>query len=323
LRATRARTHKNGDKPQPWVVLLSGTPNPKGWRPLFAQFRLMDDSLWGTSVAAFDENHVVYGHGKRRWTILRYRNEPRLERILRENSISISADEAGLANKVFYQKLTYTLPATAARMYLDMVDEFVAEWEEGVLTAKNAGVKRLRLLQILSGYTTDGHRLHEAGQDRLRAYAELLHAQGESVVVYSRFRAETDANARALEKLGFRTFRVDGRTTPSDRLLATKALATRPGVPTAIAAQVQALSQSVELVGAAEVVYMGVPDGWMQYFQTSRRVMGPNQKRPVRITFITCPGSVHQLQMHSLRRKEDWHSSLMRNPRRYLVDMIQ
>jgi hypothetical protein len=321
LRADRAskQSTRNGDKIQPWVLLLSGTPNPKGWRPLFAQFRIMDDTLLGTSVSSFDDNHVVYGHGKRRWTIIKYRQEAKLERILRENSMAISAEEAGLANKVFLQRLSYVLPAKAARMYLDMVEEFVAEWEEGVLTAKNAGVKRLRLLQILGGFTTDGQQIHGAAQARLKAYVDLLLEQGESVVVYSRFTPEVQAATETLENVGFRTHRVDGATGDEARRLATRALAQRPSRPTAISAQVQSLSQAVELVGAAEVVYMGVPDGWTQYFQTSRRVMGPNQVRPVRLTFITVPGSVHNLQMQSLKRKENWHQELMQDPRRYLT----
>ena len=319
-RAVRRSTPK-GEKLQPWVLLLSGTPNPKGWRPLFAQFRIMDQKLLGTDVASFDDNHVVYGHGKRRWTIIKYKNEGRLERILRENSIAISAEEAGLANKVFMQRLSYTLPSQAARMYLEMVEEFVAEWEEGVLTAKNAGVKRLRLLQILGGYTTDGQQIHRAAQDRLKAYAQLLMEQGESVVVYSRFTPEVIGSYDTLAGMGFRTFRVDGQSSALDRRLAIRTLGQIPDRPTAISAQVQSLSQAVELVGAAEVVYMGVPDGWTQYFQTSRRIMGPNQKRPVRLTFLTCPGTVHALQMQSLKRKEDWHQKLMRDPRRYLTSM--
>jgi len=321
LRMDRARRHSTSDKLKPWVLLLSGTPNPKGWRPLFSQFRIMDEKLLGTAISAFDDEHVVYGHGKRRWTILKYRNEARLERILRENSTAISAEEAGLANKVFLQRLSYTLPANAARMYLDMVTEFVAEWEEGVLTAKNAGVKRLRLLQILAGYSTDGQQIHRAAQERLKAYAQLLMEQGESVVVYSRFTPEVIGAYDTLAGIGYRTFRVDGQSSATDRRLAISTLGQIPDRPTAISAQVQALSQAVELVGAAEVVYLGVPDGWTQYFQTSRRVMGPNQKRPVRLTFITCPGSVHNLQMHSLKRKEDWHQRLMRDPRRYLTSL--
>jgi SNF2 family DNA or RNA helicase len=308
-------------KQQPWVLLLSGTPNPKGWRPLFSQFRLMDESLLGTSVAQFDDRHVVYGHGRRRWTIIKYHNTARLERILRENSSAISAEEAGLANKVFLQKLSYTLPPVGARMYLDMVDEFVAEWEEGVLTAKNAGVKRLRLLQILGGFTTDGQCIHRAAQERLQAYVSLLLEQGESVVVYSRFTPEVEAATETLDRAKFRTFRVDGSTSTADRRQAISSLARRPDNPTAISAQVQALSQAVELVGAAEVVYMGIPDGWTQYFQTSRRVMGPNQSRPVRLTFLTVPGTVHALQMQSLRKKEDWHQRLMQDPRRYLTSI--
>ena len=323
LRVDRARrtSTRNGEKLQPWVLLLSGTPNPKGWRPLFAQFRIMDETLMGTDVGSFDDRHVQYGHGRRRWTIIKYKQLPRLERILRENSFAISAEEAGLANKIFLQKLTYSIPPRAASMYLNMVTEFVAEWEEGVLTAKNAGVKRLRLLQILGGFTTDGQLIHGAAQARLKAYVELLLEQGESCVVYSRFTPEVQAATETLERVGFRTFRVDGATPRETRRMATRSLAQRPDRPTAISAQVQSLSQAVELVGAAEVIYMGVPDGWTQYFQTSRRVMGPNQHRPVRLTFITVPGSVHNLQMHSLKRKENWHQQLMRDPRRYLTGL--
>ena len=321
LRRTRAARTSSNDKLQPWVLLLSGTPNPKGWRPLFAQFRIMDSSLWGTSVGAWDERHVVYGHGRRRWTILRYNNVRRLEDTLRRNSSTCSADEAGLANKVFLQKLRYVLPPSAARMYLDMVDEFVAEWEEGVLTAKNAGVKRIRLLQILGGFTTDGAQLHDSGVSAVASYARVLYEQGESIVVYSRFTPEVIALTDALSHIGFQTWRVDGDTSRDDRRSALAALKRPPHAPAAISAQVQALSQAVELVGAAEVVYYGVPDGWTQYFQTSRRVMGPNQKRPVRLTFVTVPGTVHALQMRSLQKKEDWHSALMRNPRRYLKDV--
>lgn len=139
------------------------------------------------------------------------------------------------------------------------------------------------------------------------------------MVVYSRFTPEVEATLATLEGVGFRSFRVDGSTSRADRRVATQALHRPPSTPTAISAQVQSLSQAVELVGAAEVVYMGVPEGWVQYFQTSRRVMGPNQKQAVRLSFLTCPGSVHNLQMFSLRRKEDWHQRLMKDPRRYLT----
>ena len=321
LRRARQSHTRNHDKPQPWVLLLSGTPNPKGWRPLFPQFRIMDSSLWGTRIADWDDRHVVYGHGKRRWTILRYNNTKRLEATLREHSTTCSADEAGLANKVFLQKLSYRLPAQALGMYDDMVEEFVAEHEQGTLTAKNAGVKRLRLLQILGGYTTDGVQLHDSGLEALRSYARLLYTQGESLVVYSRFSAEVEAITALLDDVGFRSFRVDGTISHAARRPALAALRTPPRQPTAISAQVQALSQAVELVGAAEVVYYGIPDGWTQYFQTSRRVMGPNQRRPVRLSFLYVPGTVHALQMRGLARKEDWHSTLMQNPRRYLKDV--
>jgi len=312
---------KRGDG-KPWVLLLSGTPNPKGWIDLFAPFRIMDDSIFGTAIDDFREDHVQYGVGRRRWTIVRYHREKTLEKKVRQNSISVSADEAGLANEQFYQTLRVTLPAHAAKAYLQMAQEFVAELESGdVLTAKNAGVKRLRLLQLCGGFTTDGVSVHSEKLLKLGDYLELLHEQGESAVVYARFTSEVEACTAIAHSRHFRTFRVDGSTSRADRLDAILSLKRRPLKPTCVVFQVQAGSRAIELVGAAETIYYSCPDGWVDYFQTSRRIQGPNQKRPVRYTHLVCSGTVDVSVLRNLQKKEDQHAALMRNPRRYLLGL--
>lgn len=307
---------------QPWVVLLSGTPNPKGWLDFFAQFRIMDDSIFGTSAADFKEDHVEYGHGKNKYRIIRYKGVKRLERKVRAHSIAVNAEDAGLANVQFFETLKYQLPDRVKRMYLELAEEFITEWEGGVISAKNAGVKRLRLLQLIGGFTTSGDQVHSAGVDAFRAYASLLYEQGESVVVYSRFTPEVEATFEVLKKVGYRAFRVDGSTKPAHRSLAISSLQTRPSTPTAIAFQHQAGSRAIELVGAAETGYYSAPDGWVDYFQTLKRTQGPNQHRPVRYTHLLVPGTVSVSVIHGLQTKEDWHAGLMRNPRRYLLGLI-
>lgn len=317
----RLRTSRNRDG-QPWVILLSGTPTPKGWIDLFAQFRVLDESIFDTAANRFEERYVVRGKGRRKWTILAYRHERELERKIRDHSYSVSADEAGLANKEFLQKLAVDLPASAKKLYLDLAAEFVAEWEGNVITAKNAGVKRLRLLQITGGFLSGGRGIHTAKLQALKAYATLLLEQGESVVVYSRFTPEVEAVSEILEGVGYRTFRVDGSVSDRDRRLGTQSLKTRPPTPTAISFQYQAGSRAIELVGAAETVYYTTPDGWVDYRQTKARTQGPNQRRPVRYTHLICPGTVDVSVVKALQKKEDIHDAMMRDPRAFLMGLV-
>jgi SNF2 family DNA or RNA helicase len=315
------RLRKRRKDGMPHVLLLTGTPNPKGWVDLFAQFRLMDDTIFGTNATEWKDRHVVYGRGKRKWSILKYNHEDEIEKKVRAHSISVNAEETGLANVQFFETIKVELPDKVKRMYLELAEEFMVEWEGGLISAANAGVKRLRLLQLCGGFTTDGTQIHGNKVAAIRAYLSLLHEQGESVVVYSRFTPEVEACSEALESVGYRSFLVDGGTSRKDRSLAINSLAKIPSTPTAISFQHQAGSRAIELVGAAETVYYSPPDGWVDYYQTAKRTQGPNQKRPVRYNHLVVPGTVDISVIRSLQRKEDGHAELMNNPRRYLAGL--
>lgn len=321
LRVQYLKDHPDDEFPQPWVLEMSGTPSPNGWIDLFAQFRIMDERIFGTSKAEFEEDHCVYGHGKRKWTIIKYKREKALERAVRDHSETVTAEQAGLANKAFYQRLNVKLPERAYKMYLELAEEFLTEWEGGVISAKNAGVKRIRLLQICGGFTTAGDKIHGATLEKFGAYAKLLYEQGESVVVYSRFTPEVVACEEVLSGLGFDAYRVDGSISKRARTDAIASLSKRPKKPTAISFQHQAGSRAIELVGAAETVYYSAPDGWVEYRQTAARTTGPNQPRPVRYTFLTIPGTVTVGTIRGLKKKEEWHDTLMRDPRAYLMGL--
>lgn len=320
LRYARPRTPPDG---KPWVLLMSGTPSPTGYGDLFPQFRIMNERILGTSKSDFSARYLVYGSGKRQWTVVGYRNEKLLDKKVRDNSSTVTAEQAGLAGKVFYQRLDVKLPPAAKEMYLELAKEFMVEWEGGTISAKNAGVKRMRLLQLCGGFTTAGQQIHRAKVDKLRAYLTLLWEQEQSVVVYARFTPEVAAATEICEGLGYRTFRVDGTVTSPLRQRGIRALwAVNPVKPTAVCFQHQAGSRAIELVGARETVYYSAPDGWVEYRQTAARNQGPRQNRPVRQTFLVCPGTVDVSVLRGLRRKEGWHDQLMRDPRAYLFGLV-
>jgi len=317
-RLVRRLRNRRNDGGRPYVLELTGTPNPKGWRDLFAQFRIMDDSLLGTNASDFDDDYVERGTGRRKWVILRYRNLKRLKRIIRQNSITCTARQAGLEGKLFWQVLPVTLPQRVRDQYDELAEEFIVQTDAGVLDAANQGVLRLRLLQLTAGFVTDGGQIHDAKVLALRAYAENLVHQDESVVVSCRFTAEVDSARDVLARAGFHVQVLDGRTRRRDRPHILHTFQSSRRSPQALVMQHQSGALSIELVRAAEVVFLTLPDGWVQFWQVLNRLRGPNQRRPVRVSAIIARRSVDRRVLMGLRKKEDWHGELFRDKRRFL-----
>jgi hypothetical protein len=309
------RSRLRRDNGRPYVHLLTGTPKDKGWIDLFAPFRIMDESIFGTSKADFEDEHVVYAR-RPQWRIIRYRHEARLRRKVRAHSYAVSAEAAGLAGKVFTQHLYYQLTPQARRHYDEMAEEFLTEIGGGVVTASNAGARRIRLLQIAGGFTTDGKLVHKQGVRLATEYFKDLRSEGEPFVVYARFLPEVDALLEAAEAAGVNA--VDIRGSVSNRDTVKRIRDFQASRVDALIFQVQSGTEAIELSRAAEVVFYSLPDGWITYWQARARVLGPNQKRPVRVSHIMARGTLHKEVLAGLIRKEDQHQRFMRNPRRYL-----
>lgn len=319
LRKRRREEGRSG----PYVVLLSGTPAPKGKIDLFAQYRIMDESIFGTAKAGFEDEYVVYGKGRKtKYKIMRYRNERRLDRLTRAHSFSISQEEAGLSREQFTQNLTVRLPPRIKEKYNELAELFITQIDGTVVEGKNSGAIRTRLLQVTGGFTTDGTLLHREKLEKLGEYANLVVEQGEPLLIYCRYTPEVAACVELASKCGFRSFPFEGATSDKDRRLALRTLRTSSSVrPTCVVFQVQAGSLALDLSSAAEVVYYSLPDGWEAYWQSRNRVLGPNQQRPVRFTHILAVGTLDRQVLRNLQAKEELHGSMMRNPRRYLTGL--
>jgi hypothetical protein len=322
-----SRLRRNGHKPvrpelpnSPYVFLLSGTPNPKGWIDLFSQFRILDDRIWGTARDDFEEEHVDYGLGPLRFTVIRYRGVKKLQRALDKVAFTCTAEQAGLAGHVFFQSLRCDLPPRARRVYNEVAEEFIAQLESGsIVRASNPGVKRLRLAQVTGGFTTDGEQIHHAKLDTLEEYLTLLREQKECVVIYATYIPEVHAIQSLAKSVGYKSRLIYGRVPQRDRDSAIRAFGGRVDC---LVFQVQSGSVSLDLSAAAEVVFYTLPDGWENYFGAYQRVLGPHQRRPVRVTHILARGTVDASKVIALQAKEDGHRQLFKDPRRYLYGLL-
>ena len=325
-RSVERMRKKRGDG-QPFVYIMTGTPNPNGYRDIFAQFRIMDESIFGTDVASFDEVFCNMGFGTRRHKVVSYNHKDILKQKIRENSYIISRARAfpDAEPELPPVSVKIHIPRKARRLYDELVQEGLAFLEGGeVIEGLTPGVLRLRLQQITGGFTTDGVELHDAKLKMAKDILRDLHELHESIIVYCRLLPEVHAVHREAKALGFRSYEIHGGVRDSDRTLARKSLeATRADPkgqrPVCLVYQVSTGSLAIDLSAAGEVLFYSLPDSFVDYWQAVSRVHGPKQTRAVRVRHLLGVGTVDIRQLAGLRDKADLHAELMGNPRGFLL----
>ena len=299
---------------QPFVYLLTGTPNPKGYIDLFAQYRIMDPSIFGTSKAQFEDLYCQYGFGRRRFQIVKYRNKETLLSRIRDHATIVS-NPIDLPPQR-WQNIRVPLPKEAADVYQQLANDLVAEIEDRTIEATNAGTRRLRLLQITGGFV-GGEQLHDA---KLRAmgdiYTDILESQHPYLVVFCRFIPEVEAITHNLNKLGGHVVAIRGATKARDRSIAVRDF--QHGLINCLVFQVETGSLAITLTRARQAVFYSLPDGWDTYYQACKRIHRVGQDHPVLYRHLVCPGTVDIGQLKTLRRKADAHAEMMNNSRKYL-----
>jgi SNF2 family DNA or RNA helicase len=311
----RLRLHR--DDGRPFVYLLSGTPNPKGYIDLFSQYRILDEGVLGTAKSDFEDDYCVYGRGSRKYTIMRYKNKKRLLKKVDRHATVVNAKEAGLEGVRLFNPIRFDLPPSTRELYERFAEELIATIGDEVLDAPNAGVRRLRLLQITGGFTTSGREIHGARINAARDYLQDLREQEEAVVVYARHLPEVRACYELVQRLGYRAGVITGGVKRRDRTDAIRAFQKGSGTR-ALVFQSEAGALAIELTRAAEVFYYSLPDSWETFKQTGDRVMGPKQTRPVRYTYLLARRTVDISVLSALRTKKDMHAEMMKHPRGFL-----
>jgi Helicase conserved C-terminal domain len=318
------RAHREDGRP--YVYLLTGTPNPKGYIDIFAQYRIMDPTIFGTTKAGFEDDHCTYGVGRNKYRIVRYRQKAKLLRKIQDHAFIITKEEAlDLPPLMPPTVIRVPLPRRVRAQYNAMAEDFVTRLDDGeVITAANAGARRIRLQQITGGFTTKGVSIHD---EKVRYATDLLRDLGEAsehVVVYARFLPEVAAMARAAEACGFLTTAITGATKSRVRADAVRAFQKRGpgkavGRPMALVFQVRTGSLAITLTAAAHVLFYSLPDGWEDYWQALSRLDRAGQTRSISHYYLLAPGTVDMRQLDALREKRDMHAELMGNPRGFLL----
>ena len=309
-------------------LALTGTPMPHSPLDIYAQYRIIDKSVYGTNYQGFKDRYAVTSEilvrkplpkgvdpdspeAQNRETttvskITDFKNLEELEALFFQRAFRVTAAETLDLPHVMNTYHRVTLGPKAQRAYIQMETEFKALLQSGeTLTAPNALAKLLRLQQITSGYAPskngDVLKLDDA---KTQALTDILEGipQEEPVVVFARFHHDLEEIANAAKQSNRPSFELSGRIKQIDEWKQ------EGGV---LAVQIQAGGLGISLTEARYCVYYSLGFALGDYLQSLARTHRPGQERPVQYIHLLADQTIDMTVIFALAKKLDVVSSIL------------
>lgn len=278
-------------------LALTGTPMPHSPLDIYAQYRALDQGVFGTSFVKFRAQYAVMG-GYGQYQVVAWQNQVDFAERFRSIAYEASADVLDLPEAMHVER-TCELAPKARRAYSGLEDDFYAEVEAGEITAANALVKLLRLQQITGGdLPLDSGEMREIDTRKSDLLADVIEDIDEPIVVICRFRGDLD-RVRRVAEASKRTYgEISGRS--KDGLDGhTMADVDVVGV------QIQAGGVGIDLTRARYCIFYSLGFSLGDYDQVCARVHRPGQTRPVTYVHLICEQTVDRQVYGALQARRD------------------
>lgn len=301
--------------------VLTGTPNPNGLMDLFGQIYIVDlGAALGKYISHYrSEFFSPTGYGGYTWVPQPDAGD-RIMKKLRPITIVETSEDILKLPACIETDVRVTLPLSARGVYKALEKDFIVALENGLVTAKNAGVASMKLRQVVNGAVyvdeeldglvaaprmRDGERpWSEVHAVKIEALSNLLDQLGDKqVLIAYEFRHDLQRLRNLLGKdvfvLGENRDAIeawnDGR---ARRLLVHPARAAR--------------GLNLQHGGYA-IVFFSLTWNWEHYYQLVKRLHRRGRREPVFVYRIIASGTVDELRvLAAIRRKElDWRELLI------------
>lgn len=179
---------------------------------------------------------------------------------------------------VTYEDREVPMSPDQAKVYNSMFDQFVAEYEDGLITAANSAVKAIKLLQIATGtvYNEDREVQIFDVKPRLNEIYDIYQQDGKGkLIVFTPFKASVDMLLEFLSSKGLAVSKVTGDVASQQRSDIFNSF--QHGDLNVIVAIPQAMSHGLTLTAAATMIWSGPVASGEVYQQACARITRPGQ----------------------------------------------
>lgn len=298
---------------------MTGTPLAERPEDVYAQYRFIDRSIFGTNYEEFEARYVnidLKASAGKSYTVKDKKQPYKNLEELREKMFSCAFSMPPTIRLPDTNSMTVEIPMPVelARIYTGLREEGAAELGEGFLTIDNVLAQAIRLQQVTSGYLALENDAGEKWLERISTYrrtALLKYLRGipesEPIVVFARFKKDLFSIRKVAERLGQGYSEVSGR---EDTLADWKAGKTR-----IIGVQYGSGAESINLTRSHICIFYSLDESLAKYDQAVKRIHRPGQKKPCLYVHFaaTMPGieTVDQKMMRSVETKKSLVEAIM------------
>lgn len=291
-------------------LALTGTPVAQGLEDLFAIYRFIDPSVFGTNWQKFEGHYIkkggYYGH-----EIVGYVNEEEAQTKVAETSVVVSKSEALDLPERQDVIVEFDLSPKAQKLYNRFNADFVADIEgldqegrrkNGRAIARITLTHLIRLQQLTSGFINTDNGEIKVGTDKLEQALDLIETalgQGQQVVVFCHFHYDIDMLAKALKnKCGI----YDGR---HKRTRERERVQFQRGKLKVMLVEISAGAESIELTAASLAIYYSLDNSLIHYAQSRDRLHRIGQVNRVTYYLLQARNTIDGKIFEDLGDKQD------------------
>jgi SNF2 family DNA or RNA helicase len=222
-------------------------------------------------------------------------------RFEREHCIDIPA--------TMYETRTAEMSKEQTKAYKKMVEEYVIQAREGLITAANEGVKLQKLMQIATGavYTVDRTVVEYDVSPKFKVLMDLIEEAGNKAIVFTPFKHSIKLLAEALKRKNLSVGVVNGDVSPRKRSEIFTAF--QKYELDLLLAHPKTMSHGLTLTASNVIIWWG-PTDFETYDQACGRITRSGQKGTPLIVQITC-SPVEERAYKRLRNKESTQGLLL------------
>lgn len=301
--------HKLGDLAR-YKLILSGTPVQNNAVDLYSQYRFLDPTVFGNNFYKFRNRFCVMGGFNRR-QIVNYKDLDLL--IKKEHSIAyrVTKKEALDLPEQTFETRYITLTPSEKKLYNTLKKESATELANGgTISASTVLTKLLRLQQFTGGFViADGEeKPQQIGSGKINALEDIVDDyvidSGKKLVIFARFRAELDLIRKLLDKKKLKYGVIYGDIKLSDRGEIVRDFQENEETKVFLA-QIDTAGLGITLTAADTCVYYSVNFNYAAYSQSLARIHRIGQRNTCTYIHLIAKGTVDELIMKALHKKED------------------
>lgn len=291
-------------------LALTGTPIQQDAQDVFAQYKFLDNSVFGDNFYAFRARYCKLGGfgGKQ---VVGIKNEDELSRKMYSIAYRVTKAEClDLPPETFVTR-SVELSPVERKHYDELRIASVTELsQEAKVEATSVLTKLLRLQQAAGGFlkADDSERVTQIGSSKLDALSDIVEdyvlGEGRKLVIFARFLPEIAAIGELLRSKGIRYGRITGEVPLQERGEIVEDFQTNPETMCFVA-QLQTAGLGITLHAASTAVFYSVGYNLADYQQALARIHRKGQTQPCTYILLQAERTVDQKIMEALDKKSD------------------